>query len=99
MIARIKAFANAAQGFIIYIFTPIAFVVGYIWFLFQKQHALEDKISDLTRDDRQKEFEGKVKADENDVQQTGSDYDSLRAQYLAKSGKGGGDVPPNNSGS
>lgn len=95
MIEKIKAGYAAVRDFLIYLVTPLAFLAGFIYYMFAKQRGLEDKIADLTRDEKQKEFQEKVKEDEKDVQATGSDYERLRAEYLSKSG---GKLPPDNSG-
>jgi hypothetical protein len=94
---RIKAAYAAVRDFLIYVLTPLAFVAGYIFYLLQQKHGLEDKIGDLTRDQRQKDFEGKVREDEKDVEKSTSDYARVRDQYIAEQGAGN-DVPGRDQG-
>jgi len=99
MIEKAKAAYAAVRDFLIYLVTPLAFLAGFIYYMFAKQRGLEDKISDLTRDQRQKNFEGKVIEDEIEVEKATSDYARLRDEYLKQHGESGQPVPADNSGS
>jgi hypothetical protein len=82
MLDKLKAFAETAKGWLLYVLTPLAFIAGFIYYLITSKEALQHKLDESNAEkniDESKIQEGEI--DEKANEATDS-YDAIRKQYL-----------------
>ena len=92
MLEKLKAFAETAKGWLLYVLTPLAFLAGIIYYLITSKEALQHKLDESNAEkniDETKIEETQVDAQANN---TVDDYDKLRDAYL-KNNPSGSDKP------
>ena len=86
MIDKLKAFYESIKGILIYVLTPIAFILGIIYYLVTKNSSLKNQLQTLKTEgeideEKRNVSEAKVEADNADI-----DYKSIRDAYLKEHG-------------
>lgn len=110
MLDRIKAFAEASKNVIIYILTPIAFVLGALYYLLTKNKELTEQVKQEKFDVTHNNTIDEQKTADATASDALSEYEKLRSAYVSgnpgslrqgSSGPdetGGDQGPPNKAG-
>lgn len=83
MIEKLRAFAESAKAVLLYVLAPLAFVLGYIYYLTAKNSQLKDEIKAGKRSERTKEIENETKEVDRDALDALSEYERRRGEYVA----------------
>lgn len=78
MFEKIKAFAGSVKDVVLYILTPLAFIAGYIFFLIQKNHRLEDEVRAKDGETKLGGIRGEKKQIDAAAADLVSEYEKLR---------------------
>lgn len=90
MIEKIKTFAESVKNVMLYIVTPIAFVVGFIYYLIVKNHRLEDELNIKEGEKKLGELKGQQKEIDDRADASSAEYERLKRDYLRGSHQGSG---------
>lgn len=84
MAEKIKAYAEAVKAGILYILGPIFLVGWYVYYLIQKNKALQDQLKMKDGDKRLQSLEEAAKAAEKEANEAEDSYADLVAKYRAE---------------
>lgn len=83
MSAKLQAFGQAVKSVLLYILTPIFFILGCFYLLWTKQKNLENEIADSKADQKLEGLQNDQKTIDTTAAASTQSYEEQRAEYLA----------------
>lgn len=90
MIERLKALGESAKGILIFIVTPVLFVIAYIYYLTTKNQNLKQEISHLEANDNIQKTMDQLQEAQHASTDAEADYNRIKSEYLKQQRDGGG---------
>ena len=81
-LTRVKLFWAQVKDVVVYIVTPIAFALGYIYYLLGKNEQLESQLELSKALERQKELKNEQDEVDSEASNSFSDYDRVKREFL-----------------
>lgn len=83
MLEKLQSFADKAKAFIIWVATPVAFVLGFIYYLWTKDASLEKKLAENEAEKALDKTLAEEKVVDEKANDSVSDYERTKQEYLS----------------